>query len=170
MINSLSLLFVAWLLFVPTNYHLLGNDSSNEGEGTIFARFKLQVFEDDKPMEFFIVGHLSVYQDSRAFKASWHDVWISPMHSHKQVMLKPEHNSVDGGDIKNLIVAEDHVSFDIVLEPGRVMQITGTKLANSADYRIEGVGLWWIDLLKKSVKTEWRPVIKPIVLPYTEVF
>jgi len=164
----LSLLSAA--CFVLANYHLPSDGRASMDEGNVFTRFRLQVFEDDKPTEFFIIGDLSVYKDSRTYKATWHDVWISPMHSQKQVMLKPEHNSVDGGDIKNLVVADDHFSFDIVLEPSRVMQITGTRMSNSANYRIEGVGLWWIDVLKKSVKTEWRPVTKPVVLPYTELF
>jgi len=157
----LSFLFAASPLARPES----GKDDIN-----IFTRFKLQVFEDDKPTTFFIVGHISIFRESGRLKAHWNDVWISPLDSEKKLLLKPEFSSTDLGDIRNLVVGEGRFSFEYVLEPERVMRVSGTKQADGEDYEIQAVGLWWIDLLKNTVKTEWRPVTKPIVLPYTELF
>ncbi len=143
---------------------------SAKNDVNIFSRFKLQVYEDNKPTKFFIVGHISVFQESGSSQVRWSDVWISPLESEKKLMLKPEYNSTELGDIRNVVIADGRFSFEFVLEPERVMRVSGTKQAGTVDYEIQAVGLWWIDLLKKDVKTEWRPVTKPIIVPYTELF
>jgi hypothetical protein len=163
-------LFLISIIIIVCSIYLVGALGSNANKNNIFTRFKLQVFEDGKPTKFFIVGDLTIYEDAGTFKVVWTDVWISPLESEKKMLLKPESNSVDDGSIKNVIVRDDHFSFEIVLEPERVMKISGTKLNNKYDYLIEGVGLWWIDLVKSNIKTEWKSVNVPIVLPYTELF
>ena len=45
-----------------------------------------------------------------------------------------------------------------------------SKVEESFDYSIEGGALWWIEILKRKYKTEWRKINKTIVLPYKEVF
>lgn len=157
------------LLLLSCHPHVAGQGLTHS-DTNIFTRFKLQVFEDEKPTSFFIVGHISISQESGQFKVGWYDVWISPVHSEKKLMLKPEYSSVDLGDIRNVIVADGRFSFELLLEPERMMQVSGTRQTDGSEYQIQGVGLWWIDLLKKTVKTEWRPATKPIVLPYTELF
>lgn len=155
-----ALLVLTTLLLVP----------AIKADGSIFTRFKLQVYEDGKPTEFYIVGHVAITRDAGGYTAAWQDIWISPVHQQKQMMLKPGYNSLQGGDLKNLSVAENRFSFELVLEQGRVITITGAKPAGSTEYRIEGAGTWWVDVLKKNLKTEWIPCDKPVVLPYAEVF
>lgn len=137
---------------------------------SIFTRFSLQVIEDDKPTESFIVGHLNIYQVSDIFNVSWYDVWISPIHEKGQVLLKPEYSSLDRGDIRDLSITNEHFSFTFVLDAERLMYVSGSKETGNINYKIQAIGIWWIDLLKKNVKTEWRPTSKPIVLPYNELF
>jgi hypothetical protein len=159
--------FCAFVVLIHPHVY---SQASTPEEINIFTRFKLQVYEDGHPTKLFLVGHLSIYKYMNDIKVNWQDVWISSIDAEKKMMLKPESNSIVDGSIQNVIVRDGHFSFDIVLEPERVMKISGSRPKGSVVYQIEGVGSWWIDMLKKHVKTEWRNVSEPLLLPYNEIF
>ncbi|TAK56779.1 MAG: hypothetical protein EPO24_10670 [Bacteroidetes bacterium] len=133
---------------------------------SIYTRFNLQIVEDDKPTRSYIVGHLDIERNV----ASWYDVYIAPMDFSKQVMLKPEFNSSDRGDIKDLSLSDGHFSFSIVLEPDRLMHVSGTLDNKTKVYQVQAIGIWWSDILQRSLKMEWIPASTPVVLPYMELF
>ena len=105
----------------------------------------------------------------------WDDVFIRPDHEGKRVCLKAEHNSSADGSIKDVIVNKDSFSFRIdfsgtFLGAGRTVQVVGNRKEGTYGYSVQGVGLWWSDVLNRKIKTEWRSTDKKIVLPYKEVF
>jgi hypothetical protein len=166
-INS-KLKYIIFFLLCITQYAI--TQTKSDEDVSIFTRLKLQVFEDDKPKELYIVGDLTLSTEKGYTRVFWKDVWISTVESQKKMLLKPEFNSSDDGTISNVILKDNHFSFDLFLEPERIMKVSGTKMKYRSEYEVNGVGSFWVEMLNKHVKTEWRTITKPIILPYNELF
>jgi hypothetical protein len=78
----------------------------------------------------------------------------------KQVQTDNYYTSTERGTIRNLRIAPDKVSFDIIpysLSPERPLKLVADRVDKTPLYSVKVVGLW-PDLLtnKKSVQIEWR--------------
>jgi hypothetical protein len=138
---------------------------------TFYEAIKLQIIEDGKPTETFLMGHLSIFSHSGKPYVIWQDIYIRPPHPSKKTFLKPEYNSVADGSITHVVVTNDHFPFDLRMAPERVMRIVGKLKDNPAMdgvlYSIEAVGIWSNPILKSRIRTEWKAV-DAIILPYRD--
>ena len=163
MTAQLSLLFVCNLLFA---------DSASIGKKTIISvPLKLQIFEDEKPTENFIVGTLLIADINGKVEIFWDNVFVSPLHSQKIVLLKPEHSYSRYDIFEDVVVTQDSFSFTMVIGPqANRIRISGRKNKGDLYHSIKGEGIFkGIYLGDKPIKVEWKQV-KKVILPYSEVY
>lgn len=144
-------------------------------EVAIRANFHMDILDDGKLTENKILVQLRILGDGTKVYADWNHVYIDPVHETKTVILKAQHFSTLEGSIKNVLIRKEGFSFviDLSLTPlgrGRTVQVVGSKKNGQGEYDVEATALWWSEVLKRKLKTEWRTTDKKVVLPYKEVF
>lgn len=141
-------------------------ESKHQKSISIFLHFqKMAVIEDEKQTESNLLVDLSIFDYDGKMAVIWKDIYIMP--ADKKTVLNMAQYSTEDGTITDLDIQEDHFSFNLKVTHGRIMKVIGTK--KGEQYNIEGVGLWWSDILKRKIKTEWKSVDR-IVLPYKQVY
>lgn len=96
--------FVTVSFFLALSGSLYADTKSTTTKVNISVPLKLQIFEDDKPTENFIVGTLLITDLSGKLEIFWDNVFVSPLHSQKIVLLKPEHYYSSQDVFENIIV------------------------------------------------------------------
>ena len=143
------------------------------------THFNMEILDDGELSDNKMVVDLTIIeQDGGGFYVEWNEVYIDPVHEAKVVILKPFFHSTQERSIRNVTVTGKGFSFliDLSGQPlgkGRTLQIVGTKKDKSLipnKYVVKGSGLWWSDILNKSIKKELRSTDTRIVLPYREVY
>lgn len=163
MTASLSLFFVCTLLCA---------DSVPIGKkASISVPLKLQIFEDEKPTEKFIVGTLLIADIDGKTEVFWDNVLVSPLHSQRIVLLKPEHTYSRYDIFEDVVVTQDSFSFTMVIGPqSNRIRISGRKNKGDLYHSIKGEGVFkGIYPGDKPSKVEWKQV-KKVILPYNEVY
>jgi hypothetical protein len=168
------ILIILFYLIVPPIPIMPESIKTNE-KVSIYTRFNMEIFDDGKLSDCKMIVDLKIYDYSNEIYVIWDDVFIRPAHELKRVCLKAEHNSTQDGSIKDVRVSKDSFSFKIDFTgtfggAGRTVQVVGKKEEGITAYSLQAVGLWWSDILKSTIKTEWRSTDKKILLPYKEVF
>lgn len=137
----------------------------------ISVPLKLQIFEDEKPTENFIVGTLLITDLSGKLKIFWDSVFVHPLHSQKIVLLKSEHYYSRQDVFENVIINKNNFSFTMVIGPlANRIQISGHKNKDDIYHSLKCVGVFKGNYPEdKPLKVEWRQVRK-ITLPYKEVY
>lgn len=169
-------IFLACLI-VPSVLVIAKNTTGGENIA-IFTSFKMEILNEGKLTENKMLVDLRIVNidGDNNISVVWKHVYINPVHETKRVILKAQHFSTVSGSIYNVIVNNNNFSFVIDLSgtsfgTGRTVQVVGNKRSGLiTEYDIEATALWWSDILKKKIKTEWRSTDKKIVLPYKEVF
>lgn len=161
-------------LIVPSVLVVAKNTVAGE-KVTIGTSFHMEILDDGKLTENKILAQLRILSDGSKIYADWNHVYIDPVHETKTVILKAQHFSTLEGSIKNVLISKEGFSFviDLSLTPlgtGRTVQVVGSKKDGQDKYDVEATALWWSEVLKRKLKTEWRTTDKGIVLPYKEVF
>jgi hypothetical protein len=162
---------IALLFCVLATTQTKAEDSAALRKLNISVPLKLQIFEDGKATDHYIVGTLGIFDFKGKLAIFWEDVFISPLHSQKIVLLKPEHYNTTDDVFEDVVVREDSFSFTMVLMPGaNRMKISGHKKPQEMYHSIGGEGLFsGIYPGDRPTKVEWRQVDK-VVLPYREVY
>jgi hypothetical protein len=137
---------------------------------TILTQFKLEEIEDGKRTDTSYIVQLSIFDYYGKPIVNWDFVSILPLHDMKKIVLGPNHRSTTNDTIRDAVVRPDHFSFKLMLTPERMMQVVGTKKGKGTEYTVEGVGIWWSEILKRKTKTEWQSTNKTIILPYKEIY
>lgn len=143
------------------------------GEGTHTIPFhKFAVFENGKLTDIRIVAFITTTHSQEKLYAFWRDITIRPDKGTKKIVLTSDSHGTYDNSISNVKVGKDYISFTIhtvsPLVGKRDINIVGNEKGFNT-YEITGVGIWWSDILKETIKTEYRTVGK-IILPYNEVF
>ncbi len=151
---------------------LLYADSTSVGKRTpISVPLKLQVFEDGKPTENFIVGTLLITDIKGKVEIFWDNVFISPLHSQRIVLLKPEHSYSRYDIFEDIVINQGSFSFTMVIGPqANRIQISGRKNEGDLYHSVKGEGMFKGTYPgEKPIKIEWKQV-KKVLLPYSEVY
>ena len=165
-------------LIVPSVLLIAKSDTVSK-QFMLNTHFKMELIEDGEIIDKIMSVELTIVeQDNGSFYVEWNEVFIDPVHERKVVILKPVHHSTLDGSINNVIVTNTGFSFVIDLSrqflgAGRTLQIVGKKKSGGFiydKYDVKGSGLWWSELLKRSITKELRTTDKKIILPYKEVF
>lgn len=137
----------------------------------ISVPLKLQIYENDKPTEHYMVGTLLITNSGGDQLIFWDNVFISPLHSQKIVLLKPEHYNSTDDVFEDISITENDFSFTIVMPPyANRIRITGHKKSGQIYHSIKGEGLFKEQYPgDKPARIEWRQVGK-VILPYREVY
>lgn len=138
---------------------------------SISAPLRLQIFEDEKPTDKFIVGTVLITDIGGKTEVFWDNVLVSPLHSQKIILLKPEHAYSRYDFFEDIAVGQDSFSFTMVIGPqSNRIRISGHKDAGALYHTMKGEGIFkGIYPGDKPVKVEWRQV-KKVILPYKEVY
>jgi len=164
-------------LIVPSVLVIAKNTTVSENIA-IFASFKMEILNDGKLTENKMLVELRIVNvdGDNNISVVWNHVYTDPVHELKTVILKAQHFGTLEGSIYNVIANNNNFSFVIDLSgtplgDGRTVQVVGNKRSGLiAEYDIEATALWWSDILKRKIKTEWRSTDKTFKLPYKEVF
>jgi len=167
--------FVSLTCLIISSALVIAQKTTAGEEVGINTYFKMEILDDGKLTENKMLVELRMFSNGSNIYADWNHVYIAPVHETKTVILKAQHFSTLEGSIKNVIVNENSFSFviDLSLTPlgaGRTVQVVGIKKEGQNDYNVEGTALWWSEILKRKLKTQWRTTDKKFVLPYKEVF
>jgi hypothetical protein len=137
----------------------------------ISVPLKLQVFEDGKPTENFIVGTLLISNTSGTVEIFWDNVYIHPLNTEKIVLLKPEHYYTRNDIFEDITINQDSFSFTMVMPPqANRIRISGNKNKGDLYHSIKGEGVFGgLYPGDKSVKIEWKQANK-VILPFNEVY
>jgi len=138
-----------------------------------FIQFhKFEMVEDGRLTDIRIVAFINITESGGKLHVNWKDVVIRPDKNLKKIILNSDSHSTYNNRISNVKVSKDYFSFTIhtwsPLVGRRDVNIVGNKKGENK-YEITGMGIWWSDTLKKTIKTEFRTVDK-IMLPYNEVY
>jgi hypothetical protein len=172
------IIFVAFSLLISPLL-VFAKDATGNEKIVITTHFNMEIHDDGKLSGHTMMVDLAIVeQDRGGFYVEWNEVFISPVHERNAVILKPFHHSTLERSIKNVTVTKTGFSFVIDLSrqfggEGRILQIIGKWISGRglfAKYDVKGVGLWWSEILKESIKREFKSTDKKIVLPYREVF
>lgn len=170
---------ILFLFLVLPSLLVIAKSTAVGEKFAIETSFKMEIFEDGEISEQKMLVDLTIIgQDSGGYYVEWNEVYIDPIHEHKVVVLIPVHHSTLDGSIKNVIVTKNGFSFVIDLSrqflgKGHTLQIVGTKKKGGIIYHkydVKGSGLWWSEILKRSIRKELRSTDRKIILPYKEVF
>lgn len=133
---------------------------------------KMEIMEDGQLTENKLLVHLVIYDYKDKIHVHWDHIYIAPQHDMKQVLLKCQSYSVEDGSVYGVGANNDNFSFTIHVGRGQDIKIVGNKVKGRFiySYSIQGVALWWSDIIKDKIKIEWRSTTKKFILPYTEVF
>lgn len=161
-------------LIVPSVLLIAKNTAAGE-KVAIKTYFHMDILNDGKLTENKILVELRILSDGSKVYADWNHVYIDPVHETKTVILKAQHFSTLEGSIKNVIINKESFSFtiDLSLTPlgtGRTVQVVGNKKNKQNGYDVEATALWWSEILKRKLKTEWRSTDNKIILPYKEIY
>lgn len=137
----------------------------------ISAPLKLQIYEDAKPTDKYIVGTVLITDMHGETEIFWDNVLISPLHSQKIVLLKPEHAYSRYDLFEDIAVGQDIFSFTMVIGPqANRICISGRKNSDDLYHTIKGEGIFrGIYAGDRPVKVEWKQV-KQVSLPYRDVY
>jgi hypothetical protein len=164
-----ALIALSFFVYLPGQIYA-GNTDINK-KLDISVPFKLQIFENDKPTEQYMVGTLLIINSKGDQLIFWDSVFISPLHSQKIVKLKSESYNSKDDVFEDVSITENNFYFTIVMPPyANRIKVTGYKKPGQLYHSIKGEGLFKEQYLEdKPVKIEWRQVDK-ITLPYKEVY
>ena len=149
---------------------LYADDSSVDKKTSILVPLKLQILEDEKPTEKYILGTLLITVVKGKVDIYWDNVLVSPLHSQKKVLLKSEHSYSKYDIFEDVIINKDSFSFTMVIgSHANRMRIAGHKNEGDLFHSVKGDGMFkGIYPGDKPVKVEWKQV-KKVILRYNEV-
>jgi len=142
-------------------------------EINIFIPFhKFEIVENGKPTDVRIIATITITDYDGKLIVFWKDITIRPENNSKKTILVSDAHSTYDDSISKVKVGKDYFSFTIhtfSLAVGKMeINIVGKKKGEDR-YEITGMGIWWSNILKETIKTEYRTVDK-IILPYNEVY
>ena len=70
--------------------------------------------------------------------------------------VRIQHCTTSNDTITNLKVSKNSFQFTLYYDTKSPLKIIGTE--KEGDYHIEGIGLWWDDILKKEVNIKWYSI------------
>lgn len=164
-------LFIVSLLF---NFSFvnpsIAEDTDVNKKINIHVPFKLQIYEEGKPTEKYMVGILDIFGNNGKIEVYWSNVLLSPLHSQKIVLLKPEQFNTRNDVFENVSIMEDQFSFTMILPPYvNKIQIQGNRKRGVLFHSIKGEGVFKsLSSEGNLTKVEWRSVDK-VILPYNQV-
>lgn len=164
-------------LYISACLSLIGSPVDVNAENLpemIVSRFKLQIRENGKTTDNYIIGRLIIFGSKNAPQIVWHDVLLGTDHKLKITSVKSSYADSETGEIKNLIIGDDFFSFNFYLNPRRSMMIVGRRREPdkwtekglnyfksemyAGNFEIEAKGLWWSPILNDTIEMEWVPV------------
>jgi hypothetical protein len=167
------LMSVLFSLILLLNYSLspAGVHDSLGKKINIHVPFRLQIYEDGKATDKFIVGSLQIFDFNDTLHISWNDVLISPLHSQKIVLLKAETYDSKNDIFENIVIKDDRFSFTMVLPPfANRIEISGYKKTGAMWHTLKCERVFkGLEAGDKPGHVEWRPVQR-VILPYREVY
>ena len=162
-----------FLIFMPLFILTLNSNLVSGAELIEIPYYKFEVINDGKPSGTKGIARIEIFYNESDVGAKsyviWRSVSIVPESDVRKIRLWGHNLSTFEGSISALRVDKDHFSFTIIINAKSIWNIVGKKKKKGEGYDISGNGLIWDDILKDSIKMEWRPIDK-IVLPYTEVY
>jgi hypothetical protein len=136
---------------------------------------KIKMIMDGKPEKSSMVVNLKVrYDKEDGFKwATWDSVFITSdrLKGRKRVVLRSDHYETGvlyRGRIRNLIVSENRVTFDLIRSIGNPVHIVCVKRGED-DYDFRGTSTCNSNIVKKTMTEEWV-LTDNLTLPSKEVF
>lgn len=148
-----------------------------ETEVVIDAHFlKIKMIVDGNPENSSMVVNLTVGYDKKDDSkwAIWDSIFImsDSLGGGERVVLRPDHYETgvppDSGRIRNLIVAENRVTFDLIRSIDRPVHIVCVKRGED-DYDFRGTSTYYSNIMKRTMTEEWVLTDK-ILLESKEVF
>ena len=147
---------------------------SSQNNISIHPQFNMDTIDDSNLSDVKLLVDLSIFTNNNKIEVIWKHVGIMPVHDQKKVCLTALQYSTLDGSITDVIVQDSHFSFTInfyiiFASDKRTVSIIGNKNPNTGKWEVKGLGLWWSDILGKTIKTEWISTDKEIILPYKKV-
>lgn len=148
-----------------------------ETEFVIDAHFlKIKMIVDGIPENSSMVVNLTVGYDKKDDSkwATWDSIFImsDSLGGGERVVLRPDHYETgvppNSGRIRNLIVSENRVTFDLIRSIDRPVHIVCVKRGED-DYDFRGTSTYYSNIMKRTMTEEWVLTDK-IILQSKEVF
>jgi len=137
---------------------------------------KIEMIVDGIPENTFMVVNLTVGYDKKDDSkwAIWDSIFImsDSVGGGERVVLRPDHYETgvppNSGRIRNLIVSENRVTFDLIRSIDRPVHIVCVKRGED-DYDFQGTSTYYSDIMKRTMTEEWVLTDK-IIFQSKEVF
>ena len=147
---------------------------------TYTGEFYLDIYYDGEMIQDKIMAKVVVAnwrKEGKGDGVNWTQIYVRPMDKVKSVRLEPDKYITELGQVKNLVMDKDSVSFDLIIKRGLGIQEMNISLTKSfPGMIISGLNIkkatgYYSKDEKVEHKVEWKETGKNnFVLPYDTVY
>ena len=154
-VNRLPSIFAFILCMTSASHQLYGVDVNTVKEVNIVATFQMKVLYDGWPCDDSLLVSLKIYSDQDEIKAKWTHVYYKTFEE-SGTGVRIQHFATFNDTITDLDVGENSFYFTLYYGTESPLKIVGTE--KKGGYHVEGIGLWWDDILKREVNIKWYSI------------
>jgi hypothetical protein len=143
------------LCIISSSHQLYGIDVDVEKEINILATFKMNVIYDGWPCGDSVLVSLKIYSGQDEIKVKWTHAYYKSFYE-SGIAVRIQHFTTVNDTITDLDVGENSFYFTLHYDTESPLKIVGIE--KKGDYHVEGIGLWWDDILKREVNIKWYSI------------